>query len=116
MYEKITLENLKGGIVEERFQYELNRVLENISDPNTDHRKPREVNIKLVFNSDEERENIAFSLVVTSKLAPVKTIGGKLALSAAGEQPGLFQETSKEIPLPIPENNQELKIGGLNVR
>lgn len=36
MYEKITLSSIKDGAVEERFQYELKKVLNNIADPNTE--------------------------------------------------------------------------------
>lgn len=44
--EKITLNNLANGALEERFNDVLANVLENIVGPNTDHKKAR----KIVFN------------------------------------------------------------------
>ena len=67
--EGITLDNLGDGAMKELFQVELDRVLKDILDLNTEAKAVREVNIKVVFKPDEERDLGATGIKVTSKLA-----------------------------------------------
>ena len=46
----IDLSGLADGAVSERFQLELQRVLENIADPNTDPKKARTLTLTLTLN------------------------------------------------------------------
>lgn len=68
--ETMTLSNLCGGAIEELFQRELERVLENIRDPNTKAQKARGISIGIDFAPDEERDSCAVVFCVKSKLQP----------------------------------------------
>lgn len=103
MYEKVTLSSLKDGALEELFQYELAKVLDNLADTNTDKKKKRSITINLEMIPNEDMSMVQTTFSVKSSLAPIKPRGCFLALPAIGEQPGLFQETAREIPL-VEEN------------
>ena len=75
MYEKVTLSSFKSGAIEERFQLELKKVLENILDPNTELKKPRKITIDLTFLPDESAEVVNCSVKVKSSLVPVRKWG-----------------------------------------
>jgi len=71
---KIDFANLADGAVAEITELELQRVLENIHDPNTDHKKVREITIKLKLKSNEKRDVIDVDISTTKKLAPIKSV------------------------------------------
>ena len=52
----INLEEFAGGALAEKFNIGLKEVLENITDPNTNHATKRKLTIDLTFTSDEARE------------------------------------------------------------
>jgi len=106
MYEKITLSTLKGGALEERFQYELKKVLENIVDPNTEAKKQRKITIELILLPDESLEVVGLEAKIKSTLVPIKSAEVILSMSAVGQEPALFQETSKQFNLPDKKKNE----------
>lgn len=68
----VTLSTLKGGACVELFQRELEAVLANIADLNTDHKVKRKITLEVVFTSDEERTSSAVGVKCSAKLAPAK--------------------------------------------
>lgn len=68
--QKIKLEEMAGGALQERFAAEFQRVLNNLTDPNTSFKDKREITIKMSFVQNEERNDFAVDCKVTSKLAP----------------------------------------------
>lgn len=79
-YDKVDLSNILQGALEEKFQYELKKVAENIQDENTSFRPKRSLTLEIVFSPDETRADIKIDGSVKTKLAPVKTDSGKLSL------------------------------------
>jgi hypothetical protein len=70
--EILTLASLGKGAVLELFDRELQRVLENISDINTNPRTKREIQIKVIFEPEDKDREIAYATVeFTTKLAGV---------------------------------------------
>jgi len=65
---KLSLANLGGGAAIERFDDELQRVLDNIADPNTIETAPREVTLKVKIKP-KERSYAKLDIVCSSKLA-----------------------------------------------
>lgn len=65
-----SLSDLMDGGVEERFNAALAEVWENVYDPNTDAKKPREVNLKIKITPNERRDSCDFRVSVVPKLAP----------------------------------------------
>ena len=43
----IKLDDLQGGVLAEQVNYELQRVFDNIKDPNVDEGKPRQITITI---------------------------------------------------------------------
>ena len=68
--DRTDLANLCGGAAVEKFGVELERVLENIENPNTDPKAKRVVTLKFTFQPKEDRTSILTSIVAESKLAP----------------------------------------------
>ena len=52
--------------------YELEKVLANINDINTDSKKKRKINIELTFAPSEDRKQIVMTSQVKSKVEPTK--------------------------------------------
>lgn len=66
----VKLGELDEGALQERFEYEMKKVIENISDPNTDFKKKRKITIDLEITTDEYRDQIYIEHEVKSKLTP----------------------------------------------
>lgn len=66
----LMLSTLADGAVELRFQEELEKLLANVDDPNTDAEKRRDLVVKLSFAPSKSRREIEVSIEVSSKLAP----------------------------------------------
>jgi hypothetical protein len=68
---ELTLETIGNGVVPELFALELNNVIMNIDDPNTDPSKVRKINISLTFAPSEDRATAAVKVAVKSSLVGV---------------------------------------------
>ncbi len=66
----LNLSTLADGAVQERFQIELERVLANLMDPNTDHKKKRKLQLTLTFQTDERRNLSSVDVDTKTTLAP----------------------------------------------
>lgn len=67
---KIKIQELAGGQLQEQFQKSFDKVLENLQNPNTSFKNSREINIKLKFTQNENRDDVHVSVLCTEKLAP----------------------------------------------
>ena len=67
---KVELQSIVGGQLQEKFKHAFEKVIENLQDPNTSYKVKRGINIKLDFVQTEVRDNVAVSVLVTEKLAP----------------------------------------------
>ena len=65
---KVELQSIVGGQLQEKFKHAFEKVIENLQDPNTSYKVKR--GIKLDFVQTEARDNVAVSVLVTEKLAP----------------------------------------------
>ena len=71
----LNLSTLKDGAIQEQFELEMNQVLKNIHDLNTDSKKKRQVTITLDFTADESRNVVTMNHTIKSKLAPQMSVG-----------------------------------------
>ena len=62
---------MEGG-VKELADRDLQRVLENLKDVNTDPKKARSISVKFTLTGDDARDSVNVRVQVDSKLAPVK--------------------------------------------
>lgn len=76
----INLQELAGGSVAERIDIELQKVLENIADPNTDPKKARKLQVTLTFKADDNRDIANLSVQVKPTLIPAKQTETKVVL------------------------------------
>lgn len=102
------LEEIGLGVVTEKYDDELCKVIDNILDLNTDPKTIREINIKLKMKPDpENREKVSLEALVSSKLAPTKTYvssvtvgidrrsGEMAAIEQVAQQQELFPQGEK---------------------
>ena len=69
--ERLTLATLCGGAVQEKMDRALERVAQNILDPNTDPGKKRTITLKITLKPDEEdNEDVEVTADVSVSLAP----------------------------------------------
>lgn len=78
--EKVNLEELVDGGLQEKFESALNSVVENMQDPNTPWKNKRAITMKLTFEQNEDRDDTEVNISVETKLAPVKPIVTRMAI------------------------------------
>lgn len=74
----LDLHTIGGGAAFELFQAELERVLENILDPNTEATDKREVHLIVTVKPTSERDEGVILCRAKSKLAPTHGAGGTI--------------------------------------
>jgi hypothetical protein len=72
--QQITLGTMAGGAVDELFIDAMAKVIENIADPNTDHRFKREITLRFTITPNEERSIGKIVVGCSTKRAAVKGI------------------------------------------
>lgn len=98
-YQKIDLMNLQEGALNEKFQYELQKVIDNINDPNTDPKAVRMIQLNIRFFPDEKRKNISTKTQIKTTYAALKDEEGRVVLSK--DNKGKFQmyeESNLDLP------------------
>lgn len=70
----VTLDTIGGGALTELFQAELNRVLQNIADPNTDTGTKRVITVTVKFKPNRDRDVADVEIACGSKLAGIMTV------------------------------------------
>ena len=94
----ITLATLGGGAAVEKFGRELEKVIENIKDPNTKPEAVREIVIKVKIAPDKDRSLGAISVSAASKLAPDDEFTTACALGVVGGK-AVAMEFLRDTPL-----------------
>lgn len=75
MEEKVaTLDNLNGGAAIEMFEAEMQRVLANIADFNTEPRAKREIVLTVKITPSDDRRMGSVEITAASKLAPQRGV------------------------------------------
>lgn len=110
--EKITLITICGGAAQERFDYELQRVLDNINDPNYEATAIREVSIVVKIKPDDGRETIRSEMTVKSKFAPLAPVSSFAVLGKDVHGRNEAHEIKPAKQLPLPLNVKQFKQGG----
>lgn len=81
----INIPNLANGAVAERINEEMQKVLDNIADPNTDPTKARKLTITVTVKADEERDVAHATVQAKATLVPAYEIGTKLLIDTDRE-------------------------------
>ena len=67
--EKVSLEQMVGGALQEQFTKAFDRVVDNLHDPNTSFKEARKIIIELKFTQNEARDDVSCAVSVKEKLA-----------------------------------------------
>lgn len=76
----IDLREFAGGALQEKVSNSFDRVYANLMDKNTAYKDKREVNVKIVFQQNEERDDVKVDIQVKEKLAPQMPIRTNIAM------------------------------------
>lgn len=96
--QNINLSTLAGGALQEKFNIEFGKIMENIRDVNTDHKIKRKMNIEISFVSSEDRELAMADINVKIKLAPTKSVGTKFTIDTRDNGEVIASEYQKQLP------------------
>ena len=99
-YEEVSLRSLANGAAVELFDAELQRVLQNIGDPNTAPKESRVITLKVKIIPNEERSAASVSVAVGSKLAPFKPYGTLFIIGAEGDRVQAYENNPVQPELP----------------
>lgn len=94
---KSVLEMAMGGILEIT-DYEIERVVANISDPNTDPKAKRKVTLTLTFTPDDRRERIDLQVQAKTALAPVAPVRTAVCITRNRDGDLLLAEMLPQVP------------------
>lgn len=92
------LSDLMDGSVEERFNAELDKVWQNVYDPNTDPKKARTLTLKVKIIPNERRDSCDFRVNVTSSLAPYEDLTQTVMLAIGADGQITATERTDQIP------------------
>lgn len=74
----LPVDQLVGGGFSEKLQTEMEKVFENIHDPNTKAKDKRVLTAKITLSPDEDREFVQLDMDFTTKLAPVEGLSTRV--------------------------------------
>lgn len=86
MAEMINLNNFAEGAVAERFNMELQNVLNNLADPNTDAKKARKLTLTLTIKGNEKRDIANVDIQTKISLVPAKPIETQMIIGHDGNK------------------------------
>ncbi|MCT1577969.1 replication terminator protein [Oceanobacillus kimchii] len=76
----VDLNEFAGGAVAERFNLELQKVLENFTDLNTDPTAKRKINLTVTLVADDARDVVKATVQAKTTLAPAKELESKILM------------------------------------
>ncbi|WP_418751999.1 hypothetical protein [Frisingicoccus sp.] len=74
------LQEVAGGALQEKLNRELQKVFNNMMDPNTPWKNKRQITVKMTLEQNEDRDDCKAEIQVETKLAPVKSIETRFSL------------------------------------
>lgn len=89
---------MAAGAIEEKVDYEVSRVIDNILDLNTKPDAKRKITITLVFQPDAERKHIAIQAEAKSTLVPTAAVATSMVITADGNGEMVVAEMVPQIP------------------
>lgn len=108
----LSLANLGGGGAVERFEDELQAVLENILDRNTKATAKRKIVMEVTFCPDESRSVIHHEVKIISKPAPMTSTVGLLYLARRGGKPVAVVHDQEQLQMDFDEQDRPRKVEG----
>lgn len=94
---KSVLEMAMGGILEVT-DYNIGKIIANITDPNTDPKAKRKLVLTLTFKPDDYRERIDLEVQAKTTLAPVAPVRTAVCITKDREGNVLLAEMLPQVP------------------
>ena len=86
------------GAIEERVDYEVGRVIDNILDASTDPVAKRKITLTLEFKADSERKHITLNASAKSTLVPTMPASTSMIITSDGKGEMVVAEMVPQIP------------------
>ncbi|HFL2515552.1 TPA: hypothetical protein ACG3IS_003203 [Clostridioides difficile] len=107
----IALEKFAGGVLKEKFNTELQKVLDNIADPNTDFKKTRKISLEIVFKANEDRDLAEVDIkskatIVETKATTTKVVIGKDLETGRVEASEFKNQLSGQLSIDVSDSNE----------
>lgn len=77
---KVELQTMVGGALQEKFAKAFEKVVDNLQDQNTSFKIKRGITIKLSFSQNEKRDEVTCDIDVVEKLAPQEAMRTQFAI------------------------------------
>lgn len=98
---------MAAGAIEEKVDYEVSRVIDNILDLNTKPDAKRKITITLEFLPDAERKHIGLAVTAKSTLVPTAAVSTSMMITADGNGEMVVAEMVPQIPGQLNMNGME---------
>ena len=102
-----SLLQMAKGAIQERVDYEVSRVVDNILDRNTEAKVKRKVVLTIVMVPDDDRQVVKIEASAKSTLAPVTPVGTSLVITADGNGEMMLAEIIPQVPGQISMTGEE---------
>lgn len=102
-----SLLQMAKGAIQERVDYEVSRVVDNILDMNTEAKVKRKVTLTIVMVPDEDRQVVKIEASAKSTLAPVTPVGTSLVITSDLNGEMMLAEIVPQVPGQISMTGQE---------
>ena len=95
---KESILKMAKGAFEERVDYEMNRVIDNILDNNTKATAKRKITLTIEFVPDDDRKMISVAVTAKSQLCPTNPVNTSLYITADNNGEMVVAEMVPQIP------------------
>lgn len=95
---KESILKMAKGAFEERVDYEMNRVIDNILDTNTKATAKRKITLTIEFVPDDERQMIGVSVTAKSHLVPTNPVNTSLYITGDENGEMVVAELVPQVP------------------
>lgn len=95
---KVSILQMVGGAIQERVDYEVARVVDNILDINTKPTAKRKIQLTIELQPDEGRQVITMKASAKATLEPTTPIASSLVITADGKGEMVIAEVVPQVP------------------
>lgn len=95
----LNIGNICGGAAPELFQHEVERMLKNVADLNTNPEAKRSITMEFVFKPSPDRKSAVVTLTCKVKHAGINAVAGSVFMSTAAGTVRAFTEDPRQSKL-----------------
>lgn len=97
-FDRASILTMAQGAIEEKVDYEVSRVIDNILDLNTKPDAKRKITVTLEFTPDSERRHIQLAVTAKSALVPTAAVNTSMLITTDGNGETVVAEMVPQIP------------------